>query len=629
MNTSKTATKTPSSKARDTEVPSDLAQVGLKSKGDRDSRKKQLIDATIRIIGRHGLSNTTIARVTGEAGLSAGIVSFHFDSKEKLLVETLVWIRDEFEAVVAEYLNRSGDGPRERLKALVRAHFDPRICSYDKIAVWWAFTSESSARSDYMEVCGNHDQWLQDFVVTEVRKLLGTGNKSDARVEALARGLIGLVEGFAQDYLHQPEGFDPKNGEALAMTYLETLFPISRAAETVTKEEPVSQERPKESDLLPRWTYRDPEFLDLERRRLFKRNWLLVCHVNDIPEPRDFRTFDAVGERALVVRGRDGQVRAFHNVCRHRGAKLLDRDSGSCPRVLTCPFHGWTYGLDGKLIGVPAQKTFDGLVKSKNGLVPLDLEIWHGLVFVRFQSGGSSLADTMAPVNHLIEPYRLQDMLPLAGTDYHEIKPYNWKIIHDIDNEGYHVPVGHPALNQLYGESYVDGQVDDIPVSRATLNEIPGINWSVNRYQALLPTFDHLPEENQRLWLYIGIFPSMVIGLYPDSVEYYMTLPLDIDRTVYRGAAYGLPDSRRGIDAVRYLNRRINRETSEEDESFVRWMQEGLDSSAFPEQKLSSLESGVRVFHKRIQQELPVARLANQPGMGMTGAMNDRASVLA
>lgn len=368
------------------------------------------------------------------------------------------------------------------------------------------------------------------------------------------------------------------------------------------------------SDCLAKWCYRDDALFDLECDQLFRKNWMLVGHISDIPDNRDFLTFEVAGESAIVIRGHDHKLRAFHNVCRHRGSRLLDADSGQCAPTLSCRFHGWTYQLDGELIGVPAQSTFPNLDKTTKNLVPVDLEIWMGFIFIRFVPGGVSLAETMQPVEDRLRPYRLPEMLPLNNSHCPDVFPCNWKVVHDIDNEGYHVPVGHPQLQELYGKHYSDHVIEGHPVSTARLNDKPGKSWSVRNYQQLLPQFDHLPEENQRLWFYISIFPNMVLGLYPDSIEYYMTIPVSTQKTILKGASYALPDSRRGMDAVRYLNRRINRITGDEDVSFVMRMHEGMKSSAFPEPELSSLESGVREFHHRIQAVLPVTRLKQSPG---------------
>src|SRR5262245_64860681 len=112
--------------------------------------------------------------------------------------------------------------------------------------------------------------------------------------------------------------------------------------------EPVSSGRS-----LPAWIYRDPEFFALEREHLFMPAWHLVCHVADIPRPGDYATYELLGELALVVRGADDTIRAFHNVCRHRAARVLDGPTGHAGNCIRCPYHAWTYALDGKLIAVP------------------------------------------------------------------------------------------------------------------------------------------------------------------------------------------------------------------------------------------------------------------------------------
>ncbi|MGR3984353.1 MAG: aromatic ring-hydroxylating dioxygenase subunit alpha, partial [Gammaproteobacteria bacterium] len=374
-------------------------------------------------------------------------------------------------------------------------------------------------------------------------------------------------------------------------------------------------------ELLAPWTYQNAELLGLEIERIFKRQWLLVCHVSELPATRDYFTLDAFGECALLLRGEDGQVRAFHNICRHRGAKLLD-GRGRCPPMLSCPFHGWTYRLDGALASVPARGTFANLDPAQNGLAPLAMEIWMGFVFIRFAGDGAPLSETLRPAAQLAAHYQIEKMTPLAGARYAHELPYNWKTIHDIDNEGYHVPAGHPALQQLYGGNYRDDMLGGVPVSTAKLNDKPGKLWSVRHYQKLLPGFAHLPPAHQRLWLYVGVFPSMVLALYPDSIEFYMSIPLAPERSRVIGGAYALPDPRRETRAARYLNARINRITEREDRAFVRRLHQGLRSSARPAPRLSSLEQGVFDLHERIRGEMPVAGLAEAPAAGTLARVN-------
>ena len=108
---------------------------------------------------------------------------------------------------------------------------------------------------------------------------------------------------------------------------------------------------------------------------MFRRHWQLACHVSDIPKDGDWTTFDIVSERALIVRDKDNVVRAFHNVCRHRGSRVVAGESGRCKSAMVCPFHGWSCNLDGTLRAVPKAKTFPKLDPVSHGLVPLDHEI--------------------------------------------------------------------------------------------------------------------------------------------------------------------------------------------------------------------------------------------------------------
>jgi len=375
----------------------------------------------------------------------------------------------------------------------------------------------------------------------------------------------------------------------------------------------------RQRDTLAPWTYLSAEYHELETE-LFKQQWMLVGHISSLRNRGDYLTFEAVGERALIVVDEEENLRAFHNVCRHRGARLL-AGNGNCSSRITCPFHGWSYSLGGSLRGVPLPDTFKSLVKEDHGLRTIALEVWQGFVFISFNSQVQSVADRLRSVTNEVLPYCIADMQPLTpGFEY--LRPYNWKVIHDIDNEGYHVPVGHPSLQQLYGSSYCDRIEEDIPISDALINDKIGNLWSVYHYQKLLPHFEHLPAHRQKSWWYIGLFPNAVIALYPDMIEYYMTVPVSVNETRYIGQQFGLTDKRRETRAARYLNMRINGITDTEDESFVSDMQEGMRSSAFPEPTFSSTEIGVQHFHRKIQTYFPVARLHIEPPPGTVSHKN-------
>src|SRR3954447_10017158 len=164
---------------------------------------------------------------------------------------------------------------------------------------------------------------------------------------------------------------------------------------------------------LPGWVYRDPEFFAVEMERVIRPAWQIVCHENEIAEPGAWRTLDYLGESVVAIRGDDGRVRAFLNVCRHRASRLVSGEGG-CARRLTCPYHAWTYALDGRLIGVPHHTDYPGLDPASLGLLAVELETWRGFVFVRLEGGGPSVAEMMAPYDAEVAPYRFDALAPLG-----------------------------------------------------------------------------------------------------------------------------------------------------------------------------------------------------------------------
>lgn len=375
---------------------------------------------------------------------------------------------------------------------------------------------------------------------------------------------------------------------------------------------------------LPGWTYHSPALLELEKEQVFRNHWQIVGHVSDVPEPGDYLTMDVVGERALVVRGKDGVVRAFHNMCRHRGSRVVADSQGSCKGALVCPFHGWVYNLDGTLRGAARPLTFPELDKVEFGLKPIDLEIWMGFVFVRFRQGPQpSVAELMRSVEQEISHYRIGDMVPSWGI-WTQTSQVNWKSVRDVDNEGYHVAMAHPALQDLYGATYFDEPfVNGVSRSWATYNPHAGRRWSVRNYVRIAPRPPHLPEELRTAWIYYGIFPNAVIAVTPESAQFYQEFPLSTGETMLRGAIYRYADESREQAAARYLAFRIDRDTMAEDVRLSEWSNESMLSNAFEGFYLSDLEYGVRTHHDHLRRMLPVMSLETAPEEKDVWNLND------
>lgn len=365
---------------------------------------------------------------------------------------------------------------------------------------------------------------------------------------------------------------------------------------------------------LPGWCYHSAALLELEKEELFKTHWQIACHVSDVPDAGSFRSFDLCQERAIVLRDAQGDVRAFHNICRHRGSRLVATEQGTCPNALICPFHGWVYNLDGTLRGAARPESFPPLDKHEFGLRPIEMEIWNGFIFLRFQPGPQpSVAELLAPFEAEAAAYKMADHVPTDGI-WTEETPVNWKSVRDVDNEGYHVAMAHPALQDLYGSTYLDEPfVDGVSRSDGQFTPSKGRRWAVRNYKKFSKPQEHLPEHLHKTWLYYGIFPNAVIAMTPETVLFYQEFPLSTGKSVLRSATYRNPNEDRQQRAARYLAARIDRETVDEDIQLTIWSNESMASDSFEGFYLSDLEYGVRSHHDHLRRILPIYNLTTKP----------------
>lgn len=366
---------------------------------------------------------------------------------------------------------------------------------------------------------------------------------------------------------------------------------------------------------LPAWTYSDPDFHAAEIDRIFRPSWQVVCHDSDIPNVGDWHSIDYIGESVIVVRGADRAVRAFTNVCRHRGSRLVDGAAG-CAKKLVCPYHAWTYELDGRLTGVPDSASYPALDRGKAGLVAVDLEQWRGFWFVRLRDdGGPSVASMMAPYEAQVAPYRFEELGALGRVTLRP-RDVNWKNVGDNYSDGLHIPVAHPGLTRLFGKSYGVEATDHVDRMWGDLIDRPSANWSELMYQRLLPPVPHLPEANQRHWLYFKLWPNVAFDIYPDQVDFMQWLPTGPASCLIREISYVLPDERREIKAARYLNWRINRQVNAEDTALITRVQQGMASHSFTMGPLSDKEVCLKHFCARMRDIIPEARLEHAPAAG-------------
>jgi phenylpropionate dioxygenase-like ring-hydroxylating dioxygenase large terminal subunit len=262
--------------------------------------------------------------------------------------------------------------------------------------------------------------------------------------------------------------------------------------------------------------------------------------------------------------------------------------------------------------------------KSTMGLKPIECEIWHGMIFIRFFGTGPSVAETLKDAEEEISLYKIEDMHPL-------VEPWkmdfncDWKSIVDIDSEGYHVPMGHRDLYDLLGRSYRD-QVLNEQVSRSYGNIDAGKHKSqLNQdYVNTLPQESYLPTTHQRQWIYWSTFPGFVITLFPDQIEIYHSYPIGFQKSAMAGRSYALVDDRPEMKSAREYNRQINLTVGQEDVQLIKWSAEGMRSSAFNGAIMSDLEVGTGAFHNQLRRSVPVTSLDVPPAIGTLAQTNQQ-----
>jgi Rieske 2Fe-2S family protein len=281
--------------------------------------------------------------------------------------------------------------------------------------------------------------------------------------------------------------------------------------------------------MLPRAAYTDPAVFAWEQRHFFSGGWMCVGRDEQLPAAGDQRAEPVGAGSVLLTRDEDGALHAFANTCRHRGHELLPCGAAAHQMVIICPYHSWTYSLNGKLKAAAGFRHQAGFVAGEWGLVELPVTRWHGLVFVDGSGRAAPLAGSLATLDPLAAPYEMERLV-VAGQHDYEVAA-NWKILTENYHECYHCPTIHPELCRVSppksGENYpaagtwVGGWMD-LRDGMATMS-LDGASHGVS--------LRNLDEEGLRTVIYVNIFPNLLVSLHPDYVMVHRLVPLAADRT--------------------------------------------------------------------------------------------------
>ena len=280
------------------------------------------------------------------------------------------------------------------------------------------------------------------------------------------------------------------------------------------------------SDTLPAEIYTSEEFLAFERRALFDHEWLCVGLASEIPRPGDWFTKTVNGEPVIVVRGKDGEVRALSAVCQHRAMQVCE-GAGNDTKF-TCPYHHWSYGLDGRLLGAPAMERTRDFDKSDWGLPRLRLEIWNGFVFVNFDEEAKQLAPTLSRYAPYLEHYDLENSI-CPGTFTLEGLPWNWKVMFENFNDGYHANRLHKYVQDFCPSDKSAFPVPWDDASNVIFREAGYVHIDAGfnpTHKALLPVYPQLTEEERWRSTFALIPPTLCVGTAPDQAFFFIVRPI-------------------------------------------------------------------------------------------------------
>ncbi len=330
---------------------------------------------------------------------------------------------------------------------------------------------------------------------------------------------------------------------------------------------------------LPRQYYTAPEVYAEEQERIFGRRWLCVGRAGGLADAGDYVLRDAAGESILVVRGQDAAVRAFYNVCRHRGTRLCEETHGRLSETIQCPYHAWTYTLDGALIGAPHMGEVAGFDKRDFPLNPVALATWEGFLFANLAPEPEPFERAFAPLVGRFSRFNLAELRTARRIEY-DVKA-NWKLLFQNYSECLHCPVIHPGLakltpytsgaNDLFEGPYLGGYM---------VITKEGGSLTVSGQACGVPVGPLEPEDRNRVYFY-SIFPNMLLSLHPDYVMFHTLWPDGPGRTrltcewLFHPASFGEP----GFDpddAVRFWD-----ETNRQDWHICELAQAGIASRAY------------------------------------------------
>lgn len=344
---------------------------------------------------------------------------------------------------------------------------------------------------------------------------------------------------------------------------------------------------------LPQRNFVSPEIFAQELQKIFATKWVLVGHQSQLADPGDYFLAEVAGESLIVAKDQRSTIRAFYNVCRHRGARLCEEQTGHAAAI-QCSYHAWTYALDGRLIGAPHMDETPGFDKAEYPLKPARLGLWEGFIFVNLADSPTALEKWFAPLAGKFSRWNLSALRSARRIEY-EVRA-NWKLVFQNYSECYHCAGVHPELSKISPHDSAENDLTEGPFLGGFMRIARDKSLTMSGNACAQPVGD-FGNEDFRFVFYYSIFPNMLLSLHPDYVMVHQLLPQSAERTLilcdwffHPDAAGIIPTSRdyrfNPDDAIEFWDM-VNRQ----DWHVCELSQQGISSRAYDPGPYSARES--------------------------------------
>ena len=283
------------------------------------------------------------------------------------------------------------------------------------------------------------------------------------------------------------------------------------------------------SRTLDRKYYTDKNILKKEYNNIFHSGWMCTGHISEFDNIGSYKVINSGNESALIIKDSDGLLKAYYNVCRHRGTRIKNSPCGNFSNNIRCKYHGWTYKLNGKLISAPHMEKITNFKKNEYSLHSIALQVWDGFIFINFDNNQKDFNSLFSPLKKKFKQWNIKN-LKIAKQITYEVSG-NWKLIIQNYSECYHCPIIHPKLAAIH--NYLGGKNDlfEGPFLGGFMEFNDNKESITSTGNFCCPPIPTVEKKSQNKVYYYSIFPNLLLSLHPDYVMFHIIIPQKIDKT--------------------------------------------------------------------------------------------------